>query len=945
MMNFRLVRLFPFSAVILTLWLHICIAIAQPAPGVEKLRLEISELQKRSPTVPQGAFESAAYQLDVAERIAKSFPTQAAQWQARAAKLIARLRQGTDPFPEQRGAILMRGYQSPISSIRQGYAIYIPPGYDAKKAYPLMIVMHGGSANGNLFLGVVLGNNMNWKEYSNHLWDDFRPQWSPDWIVVAPDGYGQIMWRWMGEQDVLSVIDDVQKHYHVDSDRVVLGGLSNGGVGAYNIGLRHAWRFAAVTAMAGAPSWLQYAGGPMLDEERATLRPQSGLELAENAINTDFRYYHGRRDAGPMRPGFVQQFTTAIKKLGVPFRETWFDVGHDLLYLVHARGRIFERLANTRRDRHPTEVRVVTGDYRANRQHWVTVTRIERFPELARARAVARGNAVTIETSNILALSLDLNDAPLESAKQSTSPNTTRIVIDGSTVYDGSRQALGQVAKFAKSSGVWKVGALPSATQVAFEKQPGSSGPITDAYYGAMIHVYGTAHPEHTEALKRAAERGSRGWPLWLWNYRQRVASDTEVTEQMMRDAHLVLYGTAGDNRVLERIKDRLPIRVESDAVAVAERRFAGKSVGTKFIHPNPLSPQRYVIVQAGVTTAAVMAGHNLPDFLPDYVVYDANATRTRARLIFERRGRPLALGFFDRFWTLPVTHEIAGDESPPDPSPAAAQVPDSNVKPLTPASETKFKAPGRPQVARTPRTLPIPPAPPIPPIPERFLAPETDPAGRVARLIAQRVHGFFNYRAYIPGATWTVDPGAVWSIRPEQECLQAMRQQGIEVHLHKAPVRMPIATPVQIKGPIAGVNFRHGHAGPLVVSCELATRLPVLAKVVSKQGVRTVIVASAFRDKPQTSFHTMGLGLDLSQFITDDGPLSIWGDFMKTPTSPTCDAPPAKSPKANALRAIACDLAKTHVYSSVLTPNYNEGHRDHYHIDIRPDDPRFFVR
>ena len=44
------------------------------------------------------------------------------------------------------------------------------------------------------------------------------------------------------EQAVLDVIDDVQKDSAVDADRVVLGGLSNGGHGAHGIGTRPAWR-------------------------------------------------------------------------------------------------------------------------------------------------------------------------------------------------------------------------------------------------------------------------------------------------------------------------------------------------------------------------------------------------------------------------------------------------------------------------------------------------------------------------------------------------------------------------------------------------------------------------------------------------------------------------------------------------------------------------------
>jgi hypothetical protein len=319
--------------------------------------------------------------------------------------------------------------------------------------------------------------------------------------------------------------------------------------------------------------------------------------------------------------------------------------------------------------------------------------------------------------------------------------------------------------------------------------------------------------------------------------------------------------------------------------------------------------------------------------------------------LVFERSRRPLALGFFDRYWQVPVPPKIAGDESPADPvvSDAAPAItvsptPDAGLlqRPVTPSKPKTAVVSKKP---RTPKPLPIPPSPPVPPIPTSFLAPESDPAGIVARKMAQRINTFFNYRAYISGATWVVDPKAVWSIRPEQECLEAMRQQGIAVHLYKKPVRMPIATPVEIKEPIEGVRFQHGHAGPIVMSCELATRLPVLAKVVRQLGVHTVIIASAFRDKPQTSFHSMGLALDISQVITDDGPVSVWGNYQKTPDATTCEAPTASKANARLLRAIACDLATTRVFSTVITPNYNEGHRDHYHIDIRPDDPRFFLR
>ncbi|MBN1656305.1 MAG: extensin family protein [Deltaproteobacteria bacterium] len=921
-------------------------ASGQNTPGVETLRARLAELKdKHERDIPQGAFDSVAYNIDVAERIDGRFTPQAQAWRGRAAALLDRLAQGADPFPEQRGKILMRGYRSPISIFLQGYAIYIPPDYDSTRAYPLMVVMHGGSANGNLFLGVVLGNNMSWLKYSAHLWDVFEPRWSPDWIVVAPDGFGQVMWRWMGERDVLDVIDDVEKHYNVDVDRVVLGGLSNGGVGAYSIGLRHAWRFSVVTAMAGAPSWVQYAGGEkrMNSLELFGMQPLSGLALAENAFNTDFRYFHGRTDTGPMKPWFVEQFSAEIKRLGVPHHETWYDTGHDILYLVHRHGAIYDRLAEVRRNRKQKEIRLVAGDYRANRQHWLSLTRLERYPKLGRLRATVDQKTITVETSNALAFSLDLRDVPLERAAQTKESEQIRIVVDGSEVYKGPQQPLGHVAHISKQGRGWRLGFLPTDPK-RIEKQPGVSGPITDAYFDAMVHVYGTSNQSHTEALKRAATRGAQGWPLWLWRYDQKVVSDQEVTEELMQNNHLVLYGTPGDNLLLERIQNELPIRVVADGVMLGKKRLTGEKVGVKFIYPNPLATKRYIIVQAGVSTDAVSAGHNLPDFLPDYVVYDKRTTATRPRLLFNRAGQPLAQGYFDRYWRLP---EKSSDQKLQDPgavsSNEAQQGSDGTNKGESKVSDAPEYGSAD---AGFESLLPIPPAPPEPPRPRRFAAPKSDPAGEAARIIASRVRRFGRFRANTPGGTWIVDPFASWKILPQERCLRTMQKEGVAGTLYQTPLTTPVPTPVEIEGPVKGVHFKIMHDDrTLLISCELAIRLPVIAAVLKRHGVTGVQVMSAYRDRPIISFHSLGLALDIMGFVTPKGVLSVLDDFVITPDYRTCEAPKHISRNAQILREIACDIADTHKFSTILTPNYNIGHRDHMHIDVRPDDPRIFVR
>jgi hypothetical protein len=971
-------------------------AAAAAQPTVAELRARADASEAAHPELPPGTFTGIRYFTDVAERIGRTFAERSIEWRGRAERYLDETDAGRDPFATiARGAITMRGYDSPISTVRQGYGIYLPADYDPSRTYPLLVMLHGGSSNGNLFLGVVLGNNMDWETYDEHLWDEYAPRWSPDWIVVAPDGFGQVLWRWMGEEDVLRVVEDVQAHYSVDPDRIVLGGLSNGGLGAYAIGARHAWRFSLVHAIAGAPSWVLYTGGNPTDEERLTLYAHSAMHLAENTTNTTFRFFHGSRDPGPMRPAYVTRMEEEMEARGLTPNVQWFDHGHDLLYLVHRHGRVYPTMAAVVRDRRPSEVQVVTGDYRAARQHWLEITRFDGYPALSRNRAIASAGAITVSTGRGLELALHLDDAPIGDG------DPLRIEIDGSVAYEGPRRPLGHVAHFVRGGdGAWAPGFLPTAA--GLEKIPGLSGPLTDPYRDGMIHVYGTQDPEATDALREAAERGARGWPLWLWNHVQPVVADSDVTEEMMRRSHLVLYGTPGANAVLERMAPSLPISVTAEGVRVGETLYGSRGVGTRFVYPNPLVSDgrsgRYVIVQAAPTLDGVRRGHDLPDFLPDWVVYDASTTGSRSRLI-SGRGEQIGMGYFDRFWQLAPTptvlgavpgelvpgspgldalralparpetwHHACADVMGADDGPVAAldvvlaqhdagvDAPDAYVE--TPEERERRLALnlalGMPEdfvmspsvlEQNPPPELPPGEALPVPPPPRRFGAPRSDPAGRIARIIARRIPTFPNYRAIIPGGEWD-DDAEVWQIRSDADCLAALDAAAIPYVRPTEELTTPIPTPVTITGPIGGVEYAMLDTEEvLTVSCEMALRMQTISRVLAAHDVVRVQVLSAYRNHPRSSFHTMGLGLDLFDFTQADGTvLSVLDDFVETPAYATCDAPRGRGAARTLLR-IACELAESHAFSSVLTPNYNDGHRNHFHLDARPDDPRTFVR
>jgi len=228
-----------------------------------------------------------------------------------------------------------------------------------------------------------------------------------------------------------------------------------------------------------------------------------------------------------------------------------------------------------------------------------------------------------------------------------------------------------------------------------------------------------------------------------------------------------------------------------------------------------------------------------------------------------------------------------------------------------------------------------------------------SDPALSVAREIRRRVATFPNFRGQVPHGVFTQDPARVFAVRATPECLAELDRlsathPGFE-HAAFHTRRSPIPAPVRIDGELGGVRFRKMREGaPFIVACELAARLPRMVAVLREHHIAAVHVLSSWRLEPRTSFHTMGLALDLARFVRDDGSvLDVEHDYPTHPDHPTCegvDTAPTTDP-GRALEALACDLAARAGLSTVITPDYSEGHRDHFHVDVRPDDPRLFVR
>ncbi|QQS15145.1 MAG: phospholipase [Rhodospirillales bacterium] len=116
------------------------------------------------------------------------------------------------------------------------FSLYVPEYYDAARAWPLVVAMHGGSGNGGAF-----------------LWSWVREARSRGLVVLAPTAIGST-WSLMEPEvdgpNIDRMVDHVAGHWNIDSKRALLTGMSDGGTFTYVLGLRAGCRFTHLAPVA-----------------------------------------------------------------------------------------------------------------------------------------------------------------------------------------------------------------------------------------------------------------------------------------------------------------------------------------------------------------------------------------------------------------------------------------------------------------------------------------------------------------------------------------------------------------------------------------------------------------------------------------------------------------------------------------------------------------------
>ena len=539
--------------------------------------------------------------------------------------------------------LVVRGYKSQIDDSPQPYGLVIPEDYDPKVPVPLYAWLHGrGDKNTDLHFITERMTKVG----------QIAP---PGAIVLHPFGRHCVGFKFAGEIDVLEAMEDVQQHYKIDPQRIVLIGFSMGGAGAWHIGAHYADRFCAISPGAGFAETARYRRLKPEDYPPEYEQKLWGLydvpNYTRNLFNTPVIAYSGELDkqiqaARVMEEAFAKEGRTLTHLIG-PMTEHKYEP-ETLQELLR---RIDEHVqAGNPTD--PNEVHWQTRTLRYDHQKWIQGWRLAEHWKDARVDGKRggdrdRGFRWELETSNVVQILI----------RDDSLRHGGTIVVDRQELELRAGEAL-SLFLLVYDKDWWREGTVPERANLFLDplrKRHGRTGPIDDAFMGRFLVVLPTGMSPSAEFQKWVEFESQHFLDRWraLMRGEPRVKKDVDVTDEDLKgDQNLILWGDAASNKIIARLQDKLPLQFDDRNWTFGGESYDAQRFVPALVYPNPNRTDGYVVLNSGLTfrEAHDSTNSNQNPKLPDWAIIDLSQPPDASS-----PGKIHAAGFFDEQWQLPA--------------------------------------------------------------------------------------------------------------------------------------------------------------------------------------------------------------------------------------------------------------------------------------------------
>jgi len=210
----------------------------------------------------------------------------------------------------------------------------------------------------------------------------------------------------------------------------------------------------------------------------------------------------------------------------------------------------------------------------------------------------------------------------------------------------------------------------------------------------------------------------------------------------------------------------------------------------------------------------------------------------------------------------------------------------------------------------------------------------------------------------FAPG--YASHPSVEYGALGKDACLAELRSRKID--FQSVREANGVLAPVRLPKDVGGVVYRTGLTPAVraqsphdVFDCRLVLALDDFSDILRAHDVTEAIMFSAWRppragwpeDKPATR-HPGALAIDIRLLRKKptppkSKPVEIvvkkeWRAAIgRAPCGKGASPVLPATPEAKELRNIVCEAVAQHLFTSVLTPNYNRAHHNHVHLEVTP--------
>ncbi len=545
---------------------------------------------------------------------------------------LQRLERG-EVMRAEAGTLTELAYMTCNDRTAQPYHLYLPPGYDPNKPTPLIVFLHGYVPTTSILDPWILPD------------DVLAIAGKYGCMLLIPYGRRNTDFQGVGEVDVFESMNQVRKLYNVDSQRIYLNGVSMGAMGAWTIALRHPGIFAAVTPIAGQTEMYRWWGWRKEDMpafKRWLVEWDNPWHLAKSVRSQRFLVQHGERDT--LIAAEQSRLMMERAKENLDLAEINYDEHAGASHFIYFEAETFEKAfawqVKQTLDSKPLLVSHATYSLEYGTAFYATIEEFKEWGKPAWFNMLATPwiqklslAEVEVDCENVARLSIDIASSPLEAkdsyivslpgGRREIKPQNGKLILEIEKQHEGTES-------------------FPPP------KRKCLCGPCEEVFDTSFIVVQGTAGSSAAdEELRGKVERFAEEWDAFA-DGRPRVKLDTEITEQDIAESNLVLFGRPQTNYILARIYFRLPVRIGEHRYGIGEHEYAGDDLGLVMCYPNPLNPDRYVLVFSGEYWGEQCDINHKFDMLPDFIVFT-----TRRFAPEGNTNEHLCAGFFDKNWRL----------------------------------------------------------------------------------------------------------------------------------------------------------------------------------------------------------------------------------------------------------------------------------------------------